>query len=72
MDGAGSPGFEEALGLRPSSASRRSVTPTAPRERLCKDILSICMRAGDIFSSGDKPSARVVGVYEDLSNAAMR
>jgi len=46
--------------LRPSKASRRSVTPSplVERTRLCRDIFSICMSAGEIFRRGDMPSER--------------
>jgi hypothetical protein len=46
--------------LRPSRASRRSVTPSplVERTRLCSEIFSICMSAGEIFRRGDMPSER--------------
>lgn len=44
----------------PSKASRRSVTPTPrdDRAKLASDMFSICIRAGEIFSSGEIPSPR--------------
>lgn len=53
-------GFD--IPLRPSRASRRSVTPS-PRvdlARLCIDKFSMCINAGDILSRGETPSPRNV------------
>lgn len=48
--------------LRPSRASRRSVTPSprVDRAKLCKEIFSIRISAGEILRSGDVLSARKV------------
>lgn len=48
--------------LRPSSAPLRSATPTplAERARLCCEMFSICIRAGEILRSGAIPSPRTV------------
>jgi hypothetical protein len=55
--------------LRPSSASLSSVTPTplVERAKLCREIFSMCIKAGDIFRRGDIPSPRTL-----VSNAAGR
>lgn len=46
--------------LRPCNASRRSLTPTprVERARLCNDIFEICIRPGEILSTGLRLSAR--------------
>ena len=48
--------------LRPSKASRRSVTPSplVERAKLWSETFSMCMRAGDILSSGEMPSPLIV------------
>ena len=52
------------IAARPSRASRRSITPS-PRMgrdcRLCIDMLSICISAGEILRRGDRLSPRMVG-----------
>ena len=55
--------------LRPSNASRRSVTPRplVERTRLCSEIFSICMSAGEIFRRGDMPSRRAESRPEAFS-----
>jgi hypothetical protein len=48
--------------LRPSSASRKSVTPIprVGRVKLCSETFSMCIKAGEIFKSGEMPSPRMV------------
>ena len=72
-DGLVSAGFEIDMLLRPSNASLRSVTPT-PRvdlARLCKEMFSICIRAGEILRRGEIPSPRVELSYVGDFSTAM-
>lgn len=59
---AGRASAELDMLLLPSRASLRSVTPTprVGRVRLWRDMFSICIKAGDIFRSGETPSPRNV------------
>lgn len=58
IDGARLERFGFEMLLRPSSASRSSLTPTprVERARLWRDIFSICMRAGATLMRGDRAS----------------
>jgi len=58
--GLASAGFDIDILLRPSSASLRSVTPTPLVDfaKLCKEIFSMCMRAGEILRRGEMLSPR--------------
>jgi hypothetical protein len=67
-----SAGFDIDMLLRPSSASLRSVTPTplVDLAKLCKEMFSMCIRAGEILRRGEIPSPRAELSYvEDFSTA---
>lgn len=72
--GLASAGFDIDILLRPSSASLRSVTPTPLTDlaKLCKEMFSMCIRAGEILRRGEMPSPRVEFSYIDVFSTAIR
>jgi hypothetical protein len=65
-------GFDSDILLRPSNASLRSVTPTplVDLDKLCKEMFSMCIRAGEILRRGEMPSPRAELSYvDDFSTA---
>jgi hypothetical protein len=71
--GLASAGFDNDILLRPSSASLRSVTPTllADLDKLCREMFSMCIRAGEILRRGEMPSPRTVFSYADDFSTAI-
>lgn len=69
-----SAGLDIDILLRPSSASLRSVTPTplVDLAKLCKEMFSMCIRAGDILRRGEMPSPRAEFSYEADFSTAMQ
>lgn len=69
--GRASTGFD--ILLRPSRAPLRSATPTprVERARLCCEMFSLCMRAGEILRRGASPSPRSVLSNEDDRSTAV-
>ena len=67
-----SAGFDIDILLRPSKASLRSVTPTplVDLAKLCREIFSMCIKAGEILRRGEIPSPRAELSYVgDFSTA---
>lgn len=60
--------------LRPSNASLRSVTPRplVDLAKLCSDMFSMCIKAGEILSRGETPSPRKVASYAEARSTGRR